>query len=360
MISLIRREIIVPFIAVPTVAVCVISILFSQNPSIGWYGLVKFFEYLFLAGSLAHFFTKRESEEIITRAFSLGILLESILTILQFFHQGSIGGIFYLLGERFFTTETPGIANASIHGQLILRPYGTFPHPNVLAGYLLIAMLFVMHSWKRGIKNKLYMSIIFSTGTIALFMTLSRVAIIYWFISFFFICIFSIKRKKIIFSLLCSFFFIFIILLFPLLRYRFFSISLGDESIQERILLTRATLEMIRSHPFFGVGLYNYFNALPNILYSYNQFFIPQPVHNIFLLFGAETGLIGLGIAIGVFVLCYMKILKREMIVFPLLLITALTVLGMFDHYFLTIQQGQILFSFVISYCLQTNKVKML
>ena len=51
----------------------------------------------------------------------------------EFIKQASLNGLFWWLGERTFTSSTPGIAKAVIDGRLLMRPYATFPHPNVLA-----------------------------------------------------------------------------------------------------------------------------------------------------------------------------------------------------------------------------------
>src|SRR5258708_5260679 len=109
----------------------------------------------------------------------IGIIGESILAIAQFFNQGSLNGVLYFLGERTFTATTSGIANASVSGELILRPYGTFPHPNVLAGYLLISLTLLLLYAKSYLSKDRYpkfknQKIFFGTalilGTVALFL----------------------------------------------------------------------------------------------------------------------------------------------------------------------------------------------
>ncbi|MBI2598865.1 hypothetical protein HYW40_01455, partial [Candidatus Curtissbacteria bacterium] len=61
------------------------------------------------------------------------ILIESAILMSQFFLQKSLGLSF--LGERSFDTTTPSIAHADLFGNQLLRPYGTFPHPNVAAAF---------------------------------------------------------------------------------------------------------------------------------------------------------------------------------------------------------------------------------
>jgi hypothetical protein len=93
---------------------------------------------------------------------SLSLLFQSSLAIAQFLNHGAINGVFYWFGERSFTAQTPGIANAAWNGTLVLRPYGTLPHPNVLAGFLLIGIILLLsflrrqesYSWQNSRNNR--------------------------------------------------------------------------------------------------------------------------------------------------------------------------------------------------------------
>jgi len=64
----------------------------------------------------------------------------SLIAWIQFINQSSIGGLLWFLGERTFDVTTPGIATAIMNNKLILRPYATFPHPNVLAGFITVLL----------------------------------------------------------------------------------------------------------------------------------------------------------------------------------------------------------------------------
>jgi hypothetical protein len=74
---------------------------------------------------------------------------ESLLVVAQMANNGSLNGIFYWLGERNFTFNTVGIAQMSVFGRGLIRGYGTFSHPNSLAGFLLVSLVL----WK-GLKPK--------------------------------------------------------------------------------------------------------------------------------------------------------------------------------------------------------------
>lgn len=335
-----------------------IGVLGSKNYFAGLYGIIKFLEFSFLVFFVASNF-KNLDKKILFASFLIGIIFESLLSFLQYLNQGSIGGFFYFFGERAFNSQTPGIANASINGQLFLRPYATFSHPNVLAGFLVIAMLYLFLLLKKEMKIYLLVGIVI--GTISLFLTLSRTAIFLWII--YMIVLFGsyfVKKykngfpnKKILASTV-----IFLVLIVgsylifqnSFLLQRFSLTKLSDESLVERGQLINQSFLMVKSNPVFGVGINNFFN---NLSFSNNQLAISliQPVHNIFLFIFSETGLIGLCFFVFIFYKAIRKLFYKSLQKerkYLLLLLFAIIFLGFFDHYFLTIQQGQILFSIII------------
>ena len=341
--------------------IVLIGIFFSNNQAVGWYGLLKLVEFVFLGFYIAGNI-KKLNLGIVLFMLSAGILLESFLAIFQYINQGSIDGVFYLLGERNFSSMTPGIANASINGELVLRPYGTFSHPNVLAGFLVIAMTLI--SSKLKVKSSKFRKSItmvsLVVGTVALLLTMSRIAILIWL--FILLTLVFIKTKKYFKNKFIIYYLLFIILIvgsifwLSPLRFRFFDIKTTDESVVKRQELINDSFTMIKSNPIFGVGLNNFLVELPSVHKQTNNVFYLQPVHNIYLLILTQTGMIGLAFFTW-FIFKTFKRLKFENSFHPdrigikfQILFIALA-LGLFDHYFLTLQQGQLLFSFALGFC---------
>jgi len=330
------------------------SIFFSQSTPAGWYWLAKFLEMSFLV-----WYVKNTPNKIVVGLLlACGVIFESILSIVQIFHQGSLGGVLYFFGERSFVASTPGIANASVAGELVLRPYGTFSHPNMLAGYFVITMLFVAYFLARS--NKALQVILFSSlifGTIGLTLTLSRTSILAWIlVGLIGIAITFHKRISRNILILCSTIgtaFLLSIVFFPPIIFRLLSFSFG-ESFVERIGLAQSAMKMIVTHPLFGVGPNNFISSLS--FFSKNSFVL-QPVHNVYLLVAAELGLPGLLLFCGFlwtlikkFYFVWRKSLiperNRQL---PLALaLFAILFSAFFDHYFLTLQQGQLLFAICI------------
>ena len=97
-------------------------------------------------GTFARFFSACKKKcstwnnlRIVFLAMAFGGFLEAIIAIIQFVWQHSLGLTF--LQESQFTVHGSGIAKILFGSITIIRPYGLFPHPNVLAGYLGITLI---------------------------------------------------------------------------------------------------------------------------------------------------------------------------------------------------------------------------
>ena len=331
--------------------------LLASRPMLSWYGLSKVLEYTFLILYLARTVREKFQLEHIALLFSCSALFESLLAISQYIHQGSLNGIFYFFGERMFSGVTPGIANASIAGDLILRPYGTFPHPNVLAGYLLISLLFVWFFLRKSVSNwlQLLSAVSLIVISIALLLTLSRIAIAIWVV---FVIVLLLKhmnlklrntKQKVIAGLLLIVA-LGIVFMSPIsheLVARFSQTSFTEESFTERTVLTSAAFTLFQQHPLLGVGLDNFLPSLAPLQTPMPLNLYLQPVHNIFLLVATELGFIGFFLFLELLFASAQEILHKQKEVrnFLFLALGIIIITGMFDHYWLTLQQGQLLFA---------------
>lgn len=348
-----------------------VNILFSNNPLPGLYGFIKILELFFLGYYVSENIKTKKELAIIALISSITVIGESLLAIAQYAHHGSINGLLYFLGERKFTSLTPGIANASINGELILRPYGTFSHPNVLAGFLLCSLIFIFAFFevKKDIKKKLLKIIALLLGSLALFLTLSRIAILLWFIlvltasANWLIKQIKIYKKSPVFFLGNIFFIAAIIIslfFFTPVLPRLENTSFKEEAITQRADLFKSTLIMIKGHPLFGVGLYNFLPSLGHIQKPLSPTLYLQPVHNIFLLITAEIGIIGAAFFLWFLLNTYNRLLfylslregtMKQSLITLLILLSVILILGLFDHFWLTLQQGQLLFALVLGLC---------
>lgn len=328
----------------------IISTWQAAWPMLSLYATARLLACVFFGFYTAAFLVKKENIKMAGFFFTGGVFFQSMLAIAQYLNQGSIGGAFYLLGERTFSGSTPGIANAVIAGEVVLRPYATFSHPNVLAGYLLIGMLVISGTMLLVSRNqkRFFFAVLF-LGTIALAFTLSRVAIFLW-ACFVLIWLYRrmVKAKRFLFVG----FFVAVSILWRFLFDRFFGFNLQEEAVTTRIDLAVNAFAMFFSSPLVGVGLLHFLVYLPTYQATHS-FWLLQPVHNIFLLIAAETGLIGLFVFAYLLAHAFLRRAKHTVDTFPFpqVALFFLLVIGLFDHYLLTIQQGRLLFAFVLGWC---------
>ena len=302
------------------------NIYFSLSPYVAIFRWIKYLE----MGLLVVYISKaRISIRSITKLLILAGLFTAFLALIQLINNGSIGGLFYFLGERSFNLNTPGIARQMLFDRELMRPYATFAHPNVLAGYFVITLSFILSSqWIR--KNLklflagLWLMIIYISGsTMALIVSIG--------------ILFQYMKIRSLYKYLA---FGAIVVIMSIL-----SITYGLESVSRRVELNNIAYELYRSSPIIGIGMNNFIVQMSNYPNINEPGFFFQPAHNIYLLLLAEGGIIGLTLLTWLIWKIYMIGLKRKSYIIPLV---AILVLGLFDHYPLTLQQGQLLLALVI------------
>lgn len=309
-----------------------INIIFSLEKSLTVYRTLKLFEFvsLFAVISKANISTKFT---LIT--LTLSTLSEIVLSILQFANKHSIQGIFYLLGERYFTLSTPDIAKASLYGVEILRPYGTFSHPNSMAGFYLLIYFLVLTTEQFSRHLFLKYTMLFLSSAL-IFLSFSKISIgVYLLLNI----VFLIKTK---FFKQCAFCFSARIIVLVILGAIFISAQGDEASLEKRLTLLKDSFTIIIQHPFFGVGLGNYLIAQHQFVIKYPYFFL-QPVHNIFMLFLAEAGIFLTGFFAYVLYIFFKKQWNNRIIEPLFYCLTVVLITGIFDHYWLTLQQNFLL-----------------
>lgn len=313
----------------------------AKSPEAAFVGLVRVLEFLFLGMYIAS--QKHLDKTIIVLLLVSGVIFSSLLAFWQFIVQGSIGGIFYYLGERSFTSETPGIANVSLSGRLLLRPYATFPHPNVLAGYLLVSFLlicFLIQHQKQRVKN-IFIGVSFFFASLGILLSMSRSVWVLWAVVIIIFILISKQMRKYFLLLLGFLGSTGIIFSQNPFMQRIIETRLLDESVVLRVDLIRAALHIMPSSLFLGTGLLNFLIVLPSVMQVHTVAAI-QPVHNIFLLLIVECGLMA-AVLVMYFIICtILRLLKMSQYVL-LFLISSILCIGFFDHYFITLQQGLLL-----------------
>ena len=182
----------------------------------------------------------------------------------------------------------------NLSGKTVLRTLGTFPDPHLLALYLnmLLPLTWFLLVRKKLFSSKLKSWIIFLIILTASLLSFSRagylsllVGMAFLFLSNNLIVLF--RKKSIAILIFLSFFVLFFAIPNPITNRFLSSFDFAEGSNQGRIIMWQKALKIIRLHPFGGVGLGNLsYELAPKASYR-----TPIYAHNLFLDFGAETGL---------------------------------------------------------------------
>lgn len=320
--------------------------------------------------------TSKRLATAILWALVCSALLESSIAIAQYFRQTTLG--LRLIGEPPFhlaLSTTPRIEIPGGHRWLfdhlsgriaplsfILRAPGTFASPNVLGGFLCLSLLatyfLTLATEKKWLRFTLNSSIPIQFFSLSI--TYSRSALFAFLLGtiLWFGLMWDQKKdtdlKKKIRSLGLTVV-ISIGLSFSLLYEQYFWRGgvftynhLTQKADQSRLFYQNLSLQMIKKHPWLGVGYFQFSYRSPE--------FLPEDtpphrfrsgVHNIYLLLSAETGLISLT----AFLLFLWELLraavraeKTPLLITFLSLFIALLFIGLCDFYPLLFHQGRLLF----------------
>ncbi len=328
------------------IIVSAISIKNSSSQIISWFQWIKLIEFMAFYFYLKNYAFARFN--LIQSAWAVisGGVFQSVVGIAQFLKQSSLG--LWYLGESLVSIDLRGTAYfLNQAGEKVIRAYGTTPHPNVLAGYLLLVLCIMYYVlWKKLGTHTTHYALYTAYPIIlfAFFLTFSRVVILAWAIVFL-IGIIIYRKKypqqiKNIFIATALVAILFSVLFWPEVLSRL-TVPADDESLVLRKLYAE---EIIRSDiSFFGVGVGNSVSWFMD-KNPMEAFWLAQPVHNIYLLIYSETGLFGISSFLLFLFLLLKKLLSFQFSTFYFLLSTSFLFIGFFDHFLWTLQQGRFIF----------------
>lgn len=308
------------------------SVAFSLSPVLSFYSFVRLVLYL----PLFFFVLSQEfNYQKSLRFLTIPVIVVSFLALLQWRNQHYIFG-FFPFGEALFSSSSANAPLVNYFGSIKLRAFGTFPHPNILGGFLALSLTLIM-DLLRTVQTRIersYLLPVFLLGFIALYFSFSQGAWGAFILGLGILVVWSIGRDKarakrvllVILTVLVAIFLFWTIYKLPL------------ESVNARREdLTAESLRLFREHPFSGVGLGNFV--------KFSRYFWKEPVHNIYLLLLSETGIFGLIPFLVLVIMSLNQAVKQYTVSpFPLILLAQVLFLGFFDHYLITSTTGLFLF----------------
>jgi O-antigen ligase len=235
-----------------------------------------------------------------------------------------------MLGLAARNAQTLGDAVVMIHGQRVLRAYGTFPHPNIFGGFLAVALV-LWHTIRRNVPTTMYwmMGLMLATGLI---LTASRSAILGLVVA---IIVILLRRQSTARRTTIALVAIALAMTTTFAAPGFASLVRGGGATEDRSIDERAAqyadygLLLSSTNLLVGHGIGNYVFMLAHV-YQDREWWQYQPIHNVPFLLLAETGIFGLAA-----LAFWFKVHARFHAVLFLLLTIAV-----FDHYLWTTWAG--------------------
>ncbi len=293
-------------------------------------------------------------------AFVASAVVQSTLAIAQFFTQSVFAWPFSGIAPK--DPSDLGVSVVQFADERWLRAYGSFPHPNLLGAFIALALLlmlrqlnfqFPISNFQINSKFKILNSKFLLLGTYCLlltglFFTFSRAAWIAFLVG---LVIYAIQTKvwrdrfvRQIFILLTAYCLLLTAIFFPLVRTRIGGGSrLEIQSNQERTTGYREAVQLIKRHPFFGVGIGNYTIVIARELRPNDPVWSYQPAHNVFLLILSELGIIGFILLLGFLWQTKKFSIHNSYFIIPLI------TLSLFDHSFWTLHSGTLILCIAIA-----------
>jgi O-antigen ligase len=342
------------------------SVILASSPIPAIYKWLKLLELVIFTLWIKKNLNLTDHLNPIINVLSASVLFQSLLSLTQWFKQASVFG-FKFLGEQPFNSATPGIDKITwFTGAIKIPPLGTFPHPNILGGFLAVTLPLILYKLlckgseplhepgsELPVKvRNLIRLVIFLLGLTTLFLTFSLSAwLAFLLIGLPSVILLTIKIRPLKLILIYSG--LFLILFSFVTKLTFLAPA---SSFSRRSELAKIALKMIRDKPMFGIGLNNFTIKLENYGHVTATTRFLQPVHNIYLLILSETGFIGLigfiylfgSILLGSELPVKVRNLQKTNKIFWIAFSTLLF-LGLFDHYPFTVQQSLLLFFYIFS-----------
>ncbi len=321
-----------------------------------FYWSARLFLYFLSAFSIHYSLSSlgKKQKAITGRYIVLGLavssIFQSVVVLLQFFRNRTVG--LHFLGESFVQSGISGTSAVVLSAGTFLRGYGTFPHPNIVGGFLSVCLIFYLsYLLFQKEKTRLWILIPLLTTAAGLIVTWSRSAWIFFSVGFLILLYLFFRKQRssfarkglgvllVIFGALLIWFAVGNDQISVGLRKRIIRQSANyDESVIQRRQLNQKAVQMYEDNILTGVGAGKFIERISaSPVYTGDGLRIVQPVHNVFLLAAAELGFMALWI-FSYFLYHSIKGLRRSCyLFFPLLFL--LTV-GNLDHYPITLPQG--------------------
>lgn len=335
--------------------ICFISICHSSDGNI-FNAYHSWLAILFPAALFFIISSHLDIQELLIKSFwvfLLAALMESTIAIVQYLQQAPLGLKYF--GEPLFfpafgtQTNTRWLLDSffgwTLPTKILIRASGTFPHSNILGTFMTasILLLFYLYTTLREVKKKaLLLSALFILEFV-LFISYSRAALYGLALSSFLWFGFAFWKKsgvKILFAAFFTSTLLCCILLYPQLSARggiFNYNKVAKGSDEARLTYQKTSLEISKNDRLLGVGWQRCFSSQEGAI----------DVHNIYLMVGSATGILGLIFYLGFIASTLYHTLKQKQNLLSMTLLSIFLFLlwiGCCDYLLIKSVHGRLLF----------------
>lgn len=276
----------VDVVAIVLIVWTVVSIFNSSEVRLSFFETMRVAKLYVLARVVASSVRGRDDLKAVLLALLLGLIIQSVITVAQYTMGTDLNLGLFTVGE-------------------LRRVSGTVGWPNTLGAYAATVLSVGIALWMFRIngRSRVLIGIACIAGFFPLLLSYSRGAWISLVAGVGLIVFLGWRGKRIQIRTAITRMGV-IMLLASVVGFayrdsittRLRGINSGMEVLTDRMKLNEVALNMIRAEPIFGIGV----NTFVDVMVEYDttgiSAYFPQPVHNVYLLLAAETGIIGLGI----------------------------------------------------------------
>ncbi|MHA1381644.1 MAG: O-antigen ligase family protein [Candidatus Helarchaeota archaeon] len=265
-----------------------LSIYRADIKSVAFIELVRMLRIFVIFFIVYKFLPRSIDIQTITKAIVIALAIQSIIILTE-----------YYVGHPVF--RIPGESREADIAGSIFRPSGTMGHSSGFAKFAALCLpICLATSFAIKKKNwRIFLVLVIISGFVSLVLTVSRASVVISLFGMFWVLFLTFKSKGIKKRKTYAIIFVFSLAIG-------ISWFIGGNRLVNRFkwdygsALSRPAMysvawNVIKTHPFLGVGLNNYTLVAPkydNTQSNITKVF-PHPVHNIYLLYAAEIGIIG-------------------------------------------------------------------